>query len=91
MEAPRMLVVFTLAVFGVVLIIAALATEQWWLLPIALLAHGAGTVVALGYMGKALGQGDKPDPVTAARLAEQKEGHDSSDDDQGDDEPRMAI
>lgn len=90
MAAPRMLVVFALAVFGVVLIIAALATEEWWLLPIVLLAHAAGTVVALGYMGKALGQGDKPDPVTAARLNEE-EGRAGGSDDRDDGEPRMAI
>lgn len=91
MGAPRLLVVFTLAVAGVVLIVAALAAEEWWLLPIALLAHATGTVVALVYFGKVLGQGDKPDPVTAARVDEEERHADGSDDDRGDDEPRMAI
>ncbi len=92
MAAPRLLIVFTLAVLGVVLVVAALAGGSWWLLAVAVLALAIGTVVAVAYFGKTLAQGDKPDPVTAARLEEDDEGprDDSSGDDRGD-EPRMAI
>lgn len=87
MATPRLLVVFTLAIVGVVLIIVALATESWWVLPIALLVHATATAVALGAIGKTLKQKDKPDPTTEARLEEEG----SSGRDGGDDEPRMAI
>ncbi len=87
MAAPRLLVVFTLAIVGVVLIIVALATESWWVLPVALVAHATATAVALGAIGKTLKQKDKPDPTTEARLEEER----SSKGDGGDDEPRMAI
>lgn len=89
---PRLLVLFTLAVVIVVLAIASLATGSWWLLLIALPALAIGMALALKATGRALGQGDKPDPTTAARLDEGKErgrGPDGGDD--GDDEPRMAI
>lgn len=64
--------------------------ESWWLLLVALLALAAGLVVALRSTGKALSQGDKPDPATAARLEETHERGDP-DDGGGDDEPRIAV
>lgn len=93
MAAPRLLIVFTLAVIGVVLIVAALATESWWLLPVALLAHGAATAVTVVAISRTADQKDKPDPVTEARLEEEiKESGEGDRDRQGDDdEPRMAI
>lgn len=92
MATPRLMIVFTLAVAGVVLIVAALATESWWLLPIALLAHAAATVITLGATGRALKQGDKPDPVTEARIEEESEESDDHGEKRGDgDGPRMAI
>lgn len=85
MAAPRMLIVFTLATAGVVLIIAALALGEWWLLPIALLAHAVGTAITLLTIRRATEQGDKPDPATETRVEEEEQRDD------GDDEPRMAI
>ena len=89
MAAPRLLLVFTLAVVGVVLIVVALATGSWWVLIPALLMHGVATAVAVGAAGAATAQEDKPDPVTAARLEEESDG--DGDGNGGEDEPRMAI
>lgn len=92
MGTPRLLVIFTLAVVGVVLIVAALATESWWLLPVALLAHGVATAITVAAIGKTLDQGDKPDPITEARIEEEKAEYDGEQGPgKGDDEPRMAI
>jgi hypothetical protein len=99
MATPRLLIVFTLATVGVVLIVAALATGSWWLLPVALLAHGTATVITVAAIGKTTEQKDKPDPVTEARLEEEiKESGEGTGGrgrgDEGgrdDDEPRMAI
>jgi hypothetical protein len=93
MGTPRLMIVFTLATAGVVMIVAALATESWWLLPIALLAHITATVVTLLAIRRAAAQKDKPDPVTEARLEEEHEessGREQAGPGDGD-EPRMAI
>ena len=93
MATPRLMIVFTLATAGVVLIVAALATESWWLLPIALLAHAAATAVTVVAISRTTAQKDKPDPVTEARLEEERK--ESSGHRQpgpgGDDEPRTVI
>jgi membrane protein implicated in regulation of membrane protease activity len=89
---PRLLIVFTLAVIGVVLIVAALATGEWWLLPVALLAHAIATTVTVVAIGRTADQAEKPDPVTEARIEEESDESDQGDQAQGeDDEPRMAI
>ena len=72
---PRLLLIFTGAVLLVVGAVAALATGEWWLLPVALVIHLVIAALTLSPVGKALNQGDKPDPVTDARLEE--EGADS--------------
>jgi hypothetical protein len=95
MATPRLLIVFSLATLGVVLIVAALATESWWLLPVALAAHAAATAITVIAINRTVDQGDKPDPVTEARLEEEaKESSDGDaterDRDDGD-EPRMAL
>lgn len=72
MATPRLMIVFTLATAGVVLIVAALATESWWLLPIALLAHAAATAVTVVAIRRTAAQKDKPDAVTEARLEEER-------------------
>ncbi|HEV2075108.1 MAG TPA: hypothetical protein VGR10_02610 [Thermoleophilaceae bacterium] len=92
MATPRLMVVFTLATAGVVLIVAALATGEWWLLPVALLAHAAGTVLTLKAIRETAKQGSKPDPVTEARLEEERKASGEDEDGAADgDEPRMAI
>jgi hypothetical protein len=94
MATPRLMIVFTLATAGVVLIIAALATGSWWLLPVALLAHGTGLAITLQAVRNRTEQLDKPDPVTEARVEEEQK-ESTGRDDRGaggdDDEPRMAI
>lgn len=92
MATPRLMIVFTLATAGVVLIIAALATGSWWLLPVALLAHAVATVITVLAIRGATAQQSKPDPVTEARLEEEAKERKASDAERGgDDEPRMAI
>lgn len=93
MPTPSLLIVFTLAVAGVVLIVAALATESWWLLPVALLAHAVATVITVAAIMRTTEQGEKPDPVTEARLEEEQGESGSNGEERGrdGDEPRMAI
>lgn len=90
MGAPRLLIVFTLATVGVVLIVVALASGEWWLLPVAVLVHATATAVAVGAIGGAMKQKGKPDPVTEARLDEESD-EPGDGGRRDDDEPRMAI
>jgi membrane protein implicated in regulation of membrane protease activity len=85
---PRLLVFFTAAVLVLVLVIAALSADTFWLLPVAFVILIAAAVVVLWPVGKALGQGEKPDPVTDARLED--EGAGSRMGLQGADEPDEA-
>jgi hypothetical protein len=75
MGNPRLLVAYTLGVALVLGVMASLATNSWWFLPVALGAHFLGSVFFFVFTMKRLEQGDKPDPVTEARLeAEEREG-----------------
>lgn len=69
---PRLLLLMTLAAAVVVGAIAVLATGKWWTLLIPLVLHGIATFLVLGGVFKAVNQGDKPDPVTEARLDEER-------------------
>lgn len=72
MGSPRLLVVFTGATALVVGAILALATGSWWLLALPVVLHAVATAVVLGMVFRRLGDdGDKPDPVTEARLEEE--------------------
>jgi membrane protein implicated in regulation of membrane protease activity len=62
----------TFATALVVGAIAVLATGSWWALLVPLAIHGLGTAVVLSGIFKAVDQGDKPDPVTEARLEEER-------------------
>jgi hypothetical protein len=64
-------VIFTAATALVVGVVAALATNNWIFLPLALGAHAVATVFVLVAIGKRLEDADKPDPVTEARLEEE--------------------
>ena len=68
---PRALLLFG----GLALIVAAaavsLSTGNWWILGVVVLLHFIASAVALLPVFKALNQGEKPDPVTEARLAEE--------------------
>jgi membrane protein implicated in regulation of membrane protease activity len=72
MASPRLLIISTGALLLTVGVVASLATGSWWLLVAAMVVHGLGSAVVIGYAWKAAGQtGDKPDPTTQARLEEQ--------------------
>jgi hypothetical protein len=79
-----MLVIFTFATFLVVGAVVALATESWWILPLAVGIHALATLLVSVVIFRALESHDKPDPTTEARLDEEAEERDR-------DEPRMAI
>ena len=68
---PRLLVIITLATALMVGAIIALATGKWWTIAIPLVLHGLTTVVVVSGVFKRMDQGDKPDPVTEARLDEE--------------------
>jgi membrane protein implicated in regulation of membrane protease activity len=69
--SPRFLIWILLASAAIVGAIAALAIGKWWIIFIPLAVHGIGTaLVTMGFF-KRLNQGDKPDPVTEARLEEE--------------------
>jgi membrane protein implicated in regulation of membrane protease activity len=71
---PRMLLLMTFATVLVVGGIAALATKSWWALVIPVVLHVIGTVMVVSGVFKRLDDGDKPDPVTEARLDERRVG-----------------
>jgi membrane protein implicated in regulation of membrane protease activity len=74
MAAPRMLVVFSSAALVVAVAFAiAVVIGEWWILPVALLVHLGATGLVLAFLGRRiLEDRDKPDPVTEARLEEER-------------------
>lgn len=68
---PWLLVTITFAVALTAGAAMALATNNWWLLPGALIVHFLGTAVVVAVTGKALTQTSKPDPATEARTDEE--------------------
>jgi hypothetical protein len=70
-ESPRLLVVFTAATALVVGLVAALFTDNWVFLPIAVAIHAVGTTLVMLAIVPRLRDADKPDPVTEARLDEE--------------------
>jgi hypothetical protein len=75
-SGTRLLIGFTLGVALVVGAVISLATGSWWFLILAVGVHLVATVVVLGTIGSRLGEEDKPDPVTEARLLEEDDRHD---------------
>ena len=72
MASPRLLIISTGALLLATGVVASLATGSWWFLVVAVVVHGLGSTVVIGLAWKAAGQeGDKPDPVTQARLEEE--------------------
>jgi hypothetical protein len=67
-----MLILMTLATALVLGGILALATKSWWALAIPVVLHLLGTALVLTGVFKRVQQGDKPDPVTEARLDEER-------------------
>ena len=66
-----MLVIFTAATALVVGLVAALATDNWIFLPVAMGVHVLATVLVLMVIWPRLKDADKPDPVTEARLEDE--------------------
>lgn len=71
--SPKMLVWMTLAAALIVGAIIALATGKWWTLLIPVAIHALGTTLVTTGVFRVLGERDKPDPVTQARLDEEGE------------------
>jgi membrane protein implicated in regulation of membrane protease activity len=70
-----MLVAYALGVALVVGAVISLATNSWWFLIVALGAHFLASAFFLVYTFKRIDQGDKPDPVTEARLEAEGNGN----------------
>jgi membrane protein implicated in regulation of membrane protease activity len=69
---PRLLVIMTFATALVVGGVLALATGSWWALLIPVALHAVATFLVTSGIFKRLEQGEKPDPVTEARLEEER-------------------
>jgi hypothetical protein len=72
-SGTKLLVGFTLGVMVVVGAIVSLATGSWWFLILAVGIHVIATAILMGTIGSRLRQQDKPDPVTEARLLEERD------------------
>ena len=70
-STPWMLIAITFATALTAGAALVLATDEWILLPAALLVHFLGTVLVVAVTGKALTQQTKPDPATEARVDEE--------------------
>jgi membrane protein implicated in regulation of membrane protease activity len=70
---PKLLLWVTLAGAVIVGGILVLATGEWWTLFIPVVLHVIGTGLVTAGVFKVLGERDKPDPVTQARLDEEGE------------------
>ena len=71
--SPRMLLWMTLGSAVVAAAILVTVTGEWWTLLIPLVIHALGTTLVLTGVFKVLGERDKPDPVTQARLDDEGE------------------
>lgn len=70
--SPRLLVVFTAATALVVGLIAALFTENWVFLPIALAIHAIGTLLVMKAIAPRIADDPEPDPLVKERLDEEE-------------------
>jgi len=71
--SPRMLLWMTFAAALIVGAIVALATDKWWVLLIPLALHALGSTLVLTGVFRVIGERDKPDPVTQARMDDEGE------------------
>ena len=76
MGTPRLMIVIFGALALMVGVIASLALESWWILVAVMAVHATASAVVIGYALQQADQtGDKPDPVTQARIEEQGSPH----------------
>ena len=71
--SPKMLLWMTLAAAVIAAALIVVITDKWWTLFIPLAIHALGTTLVLTGVFRVLGERDKPDPVTQARLDEEGE------------------
>ena len=71
-SSPRLLVVFTAVTALVVGVIAALFTDNWIFLPVALAIHAVGTVLVLRAIAPRIADDPEPDPIVKERLEEEE-------------------
>jgi membrane protein implicated in regulation of membrane protease activity len=69
---PRMLVIFTGATALAVGLIAALFTENWVFLPLALAVHAIGTLLVMQAVARRVTDDPEPDPIVKERLEEEQ-------------------
>jgi membrane protein implicated in regulation of membrane protease activity len=73
MGTPRMMIVLLGAAALVVGATAALALGTWWILVAVLAVHAVASSFVIAYTWKRAGQaGDNPDPLTEARIEEER-------------------
>src|SRR5215210_2806118 len=69
----RLLLIISAATGVVVIAVAALVVKSWLVLGIAIAIHLAASTVVIGYSMKKIGEtGDKPDPVSQARIEDER-------------------
>jgi membrane protein implicated in regulation of membrane protease activity len=69
----RLLLAITLALALILGVVAALALKSWWVLGIALAAHGALSLLVIGYSLRLAADEPDPDPGVEERLEEEAE------------------
>jgi membrane protein implicated in regulation of membrane protease activity len=73
MGTPKLMILIFGALALMVGVIASLALESWWILVVVMVVHGLLSAVVVGYsLRRASETGDKPDPVTEARIEERE-------------------
>ena len=73
MATPRLMIVLFGAIGLVVAAVVLLLTRSWWALAAALVVHAVATISVVWYTLRRTGQTqDKPDPVTEARIEEER-------------------
>jgi membrane protein implicated in regulation of membrane protease activity len=70
---PRLMVVLFVATAVVVAAVIALTLRSWWVLAAVLVLHAIVTILVVAYALRQAGEtDDKPDPVSEARIEEER-------------------
>jgi hypothetical protein len=73
MPTPRLMVVVFVATGVVVAAVIALTLQSWWVLAAVVMLHAIAAILVVGYALRKAGEtGDKPDPVSEARIEEER-------------------